>query len=107
MKSHTSAVIDHLVKLRIKSLQSLNLSDNKFNNECCDKLAKLGPSLSHLEFLRMHNNSITPGGHINLLELVGKLSNFKLTLSSPSEEECQLLMSLTNNIIFIKLYNYI
>ena len=93
MKSHTSAVIDHLVKLRIKSLQSLNLSDNKFNNEGCDKLTKLVPSLSHLESLRM---LITPGGHINLLEHVGKLSNFKLTLSSPSEEECQLLMSLTN-----------
>ena len=91
-----SAGIDHLMKLPLQSLQYLNLSRNKLDDRGCDQLAKLVPSLSHLETLRLSYNNITPSGHINLLKAISKISLFKLTLSSPSEEECHLLMSLPN-----------
>lgn len=45
MTSCTSAGIDHLVKLPLQSLQSLNLSENNLNNVGYDKQAK------HIEVL--------------------------------------------------------
>ena len=92
----TSTGIDHLMKLPIQSLKHLNLLMNELDNEGCDKLANLVPLLPHLQFLNISLNSIRPGGHMNLLNAIGKLSHFELTLSSPSIEECCLLMSLKN-----------
>ena len=90
-------LFDHLLQLPLHSLQYLNISNNELKNEDCDKLAKFVPSLPHLESLNICDNySITSGGHMNLLKAIGKLSHFELALSSPSKEECQLLISLTN-----------
>ena len=82
------------MKLPLQSIYYLNLSMNEIDYEGCDKLANLVPLLPHLECLCISQNNITPGGHINLLNAIGKLSH--LMLSSPSEEECHLLTSLTN-----------
>ena len=93
----SSSGIDHLLKLPLQSLQYLNISDNELKNDDCDKLAKFVPSLPHLESLNICDNyCITSGGHMNLIRAIDKLSHFELALSSPSKEECHLLMSLTN-----------
>ena len=96
----TSAGIDHLMKLPLQSLLYLNLSMNKLDNVGCDKLAMLVPSLSCLKSLCVSQNIITPGGHMRLLNAISNFSNFDLSLSSPSEEECHMLMSFENLQIF-------
>ena len=90
----TSTGIDHLMKLPLQSLKYLNLSMNRLDNEGCDKIANLVPLLPHLNCLKISDNNITPGAHMNLLNAISKLSHFEL--SSPSKEECHFLMSLTN-----------
>ena len=92
----TSTSIDHLMKLPLQCLHYLNLSMNRLDNKGCDKLANLVPLLPHLHYLNISDNRITPGVHMNLLNAIGKVSDFELTLSSPSKKECHFLMSLTN-----------
>ena len=99
MCSITSVGIDHFMTLPSSLWQSftyLNLSHSYLGNEGCDKLAEFIPFLPRLNTLEIHFNNITSGGHINLLKAVSSLPNFSLTLSSPSEEEYQLLASLKN-----------
>ena len=79
-----------------QSFTYLNLSHSNLGNEGCDKLAEFIPLLSQLNSLKIHESKITSGGHINLLKAVVSLPDFSLKLSSPSEEEYQLLASLKN-----------
>ena len=101
----TSTGIDHLTKLPLCCLQYLKLTGNMLENEGCNKVANFVSLLSHLQCLDIARNNITPGVHINLLNAIGKFSHFRLTLSSPSETECHLLMSLKNlkNLIIFDL----
>ena len=92
----TSTGIDHLTKLPLQSLKYMNLLRNRLDNEGCDKLANFVPLLPHLNCLNISIILITPGGHMNLLNAIGKLPHFELLLSSPSKKECYFLMSLTN-----------
>ena len=95
----TSIGIEHFMTLPSSLWQSftyLNLSHSNLGNEGCDKLAEFIPLLSQLNSLKIHESKITSGGHINLLKAVVSLPDFSLKLSSPSEEEYQLLASLKN-----------
>ena len=74
----------------------LNLSHSSLGNEGCDKLAEFIPLLPQLNSLKIHKSEINSGGHINLLKAVANLPDFSLKLSSPIEEEYQLLASLKN-----------
>ena len=95
----TSVSIDHFMTLPSslwQSLTYLDLSHCNLGNEGCDKLADFIPLLSQLNSLKIQYNNITSGGHINLLKAVVSLPDFSLKLSSPNEEEYQLLASLKN-----------
>ena len=95
----TSVSIDHFMTLPSslwQSLTYLDLSHCNLGNEGCDKLAEFIPILSQLNSLKIHDSNITSGGHINLIKAVVNLPDFSLKLSSPSEEEYQLLASLKN-----------
>ena len=94
MCSITSVSIDHFMTLPSSLWQSftyLNLSHSNLGNEGCDKLAEFIPVLPQMNSLVIHVNNITSGGHINLLKAVVSLPDFSLKLSSPSEEEYQIL----------------
>ena len=93
----TSIGIDYFMTLPSSLWQfftSLNLSHCNLGNEGCDKLAEFISLLPQLNSLKIHKSKINFGGHINLLKAVANLPGFSLKLSSPSEEEYQLLASL-------------
>ena len=79
-----------------QSFTYFNLSHSNLGNEGCDKLAEFIPILPQLNSLKIHKSKITSCGHINLLKAIANLPDFSLKLSSPSEEEYQLLASLKN-----------
>ena len=95
----TSIGIEHFMTLPSSLWQYftyINLSHSSLGNEGCDKLAEFIPLLPQLNSLKIHKSNINSGGHINLLKALANLPDFSLKLSSPSEEEYQLLTSLKN-----------
>ena len=95
----TSIGIDYFMTLPSSLWQYftyLNVSHSNLGNEGCDKLAEFIPLLPQLNFLEIHKSNITSGGHVNLLKAVVSLPDFSLKLSSPSEEEYQMLASFKN-----------